>query len=78
MPQHHTVDARNLLCPMPLLRLQQASKSLPKGDTITIICTDPGVEYDIPAWCRIHEHTIIKGPERQGHPRHEITLTIQL
>lgn len=52
----HTLDARRLLCPMPVIRTQDKIKTLQPGDVLEIICTDPGAEADIPAWCRINGH----------------------
>jgi len=54
-----TLDARNLLCPLPVIRTQQAVEKLRHGQTLCIICTDPGVLHDIPAWCRVHGHEIV-------------------
>lgn len=56
---HFTLDARRLLCPMPVIRTQQRVETLAAGDTLDIICTDPGAQNDIPAWCRIHGHTLL-------------------
>lgn len=53
-----TVDARNLMCPMPVIRTQDAVAGLQPGDAVTVLCTDPGVVHDIPAWCRVHGHTV--------------------
>lgn len=53
------VNARRLLCPMPVIRLQDALEPLDEGDQVSITCTDPGVMNDIPAWCRINGHEII-------------------
>lgn len=39
---HFTLDARRLLCPMPVIRTQQRVETLANGDTLDIICTDPG------------------------------------
>lgn len=52
------VDARNLLCPMPVIRTQDAVAGCAAGDTLQVRCTDPGVVHDIPAWCRVHGHTV--------------------
>ncbi len=52
------VDARNLLCPMPVIRTQDAIAMCRPGDELQVLCTDPGVLHDIPAWCRVHGHTI--------------------
>jgi len=54
------VDARRLLCPMPVIRVQNAVKKLSPGSRVEAICTDPGALNDIPAWCRINGHKIIE------------------
>jgi tRNA 2-thiouridine synthesizing protein A len=53
------LDARRLLCPMPVIKAQDKIKELDNGDTLSITCTDPGVLQDIPAWCRIHGHEVL-------------------
>jgi tRNA 2-thiouridine synthesizing protein A len=53
-----TVDARNLLCPLPVIRTQDAVAGLQPGDALQVVCTDPGVLHDIPAWCRVHGHEV--------------------
>lgn len=53
------VNARRLLCPMPVIRLQDAIESIADNEQVQIICTDPGVLNDIPAWSRINGHKII-------------------
>ena len=52
------IDARRLLCPMPVIRLQDAVAQIPVGELVEITCTDPGAKNDIPAWCRINGHSI--------------------
>jgi TusA-related sulfurtransferase len=54
------VDARRLLCPMPVIRVQNQVKALPAGTRVEAICTDPGALSDIPAWCRINGHKLIE------------------
>ena len=53
------VNARNLLCPLPVIRTQNAVEDLPNGARVVVYCTDPGALNDIPAWCRIHGHRLI-------------------
>jgi len=55
----HTVDARRMLCPMPVIRAQNRIKTLAKGDILEVICTDPGAKNDVPAWCRINGHEVV-------------------
>lgn len=59
---HKTIqelDARRLLCPLPVIRTQDAIAQLNNGDLIKVISTDPGAKMDIPAWCRINGHEVI-------------------
>ena len=53
------LDATNLLCPMPVIRVQQTIKTLTPGAILTVRCTDPGTQQDIPSWCRVHGHELI-------------------
>jgi tRNA 2-thiouridine synthesizing protein A len=52
------VDARYLLCPLPVIRTQEHVGRLQPGDSVCVLCTDPGVLHDIPSWCRMHGHTV--------------------
>ncbi len=54
----HELDARRLLCPMPVIRTQDKIKTLAPGDVLTVTATDPGALSDIPAWCRINGHSV--------------------
>ena len=53
------VDARRLLCPLPVIRVQDRVAELAPGTEVEAVCTDPGVLHDIPAWCRINGHRVI-------------------
>ena len=59
MSSPHQLDARNLLCPLPVIRTQDKAAELQAGDVLEVICTDPGALNDIPAWCRIHGHQVL-------------------
>lgn len=63
---HHTLDARYLLCPLPVIRTQEKIRALARGDILEVVCTDPGVLADIPAWCRIHGHRHLESYEQDG------------
>ena len=70
----HELDARQLLCPLPVIRTQDAMAALAPGDILRVVCTDPGVMHDIPAWCRVHGHEVC-GIDRLDD---EITVTIRV
>ncbi len=68
------LDARRILCPLPVIRTQDAVARLSPGDVLRVIATDPGVVYDIPAWCKVHGHKVLAIEEG----REEIRLTIEV
>lgn len=53
------LDARHLFCPMPVIKVQNTIKSLQANDELMVYCTDPGAQYDVPAWCRVHGHQLL-------------------
>lgn len=63
---NYQLDARNSLCPMPVIKTQNKVNELEIGDTLEVTCTDPGALSDIPAWCRINGHQIIDSSENNG------------
>ncbi len=62
---HYELDVRRMLCPMPVIRSQDRIAQLQAGDTLAVICTDPGAKHDIPAWCRVNGHEIVSIEEQQ-------------
>jgi len=71
---HHTLDARRLLCPMPVIRTQNKVNELQPGDTLEVTCTDPGALNDIPAWCRINGHKILEIKKQNN----EVIVTVEV
>ena len=68
----YELDARRMLCPMPVIKTQNKVKELSVGDILDVVCTDPGALSDIPAWARIHGHEVIETAEKEG----EIIITV--
>jgi tRNA 2-thiouridine synthesizing protein A len=68
------LDARRLMCPMPVIKTQNAIKTMASGDKLQVTCTDPGVMQDIPTWCRINGHSVLKSDVID----HEYILTIEV
>ena len=56
----YTLDAKRMLCPMPVIRTQDKIKTLSVGDVLEVVCTDPGALNDVPAWCRINGHKVLE------------------
>jgi len=70
----HQLDARRLLCPMPVIRTQNYIKNLNSGDILEVTCTDPGALNDVPTWCRINGHKVINTDAAED----EIRITIEV
>lgn len=47
----HTLDARGLNCPLPILRTRKTLAGLQAGDVLEITATDPGSVKDLSAFC---------------------------
>ena len=61
----HTLNAKRMLCPMPVIRTQDKIKTLSNGDVLEVVCTDPGALQDVPAWCRINGHIVLETKETE-------------
>lgn len=47
-----TVDARGLLCPLPILKAKKALSAMQPGDVLEIITTDRHAVRDFQAFCK--------------------------
>lgn len=63
---HATLDTVGLLCPAPIMKTAERMDALEAGQVLELISDDPGVEVDMPAWCRSTGHEFL-GIERRGH-----------
>lgn len=70
----YRLDARNMLCPLPVIKTQDRAAELQRGDVLTVTCTDPGALNDIPAWCRINGHEVLDTED--GGDEVSITLKV--
>jgi tRNA 2-thiouridine synthesizing protein A len=46
------LNLEGLLCPIPVVKVSQAVKTMKVGDILEATATDPGVMADIPAWTK--------------------------
>ena len=56
----HTLDARGLSCPMPIVKTAQAIKTIPSGGLIEVLATDPGSVKDFAAWSRTTGNELVE------------------
>jgi tRNA 2-thiouridine synthesizing protein A len=59
MTQVTIIDARGLLCPLPVLRLRKALLMLPEGAELRLITTDAMTVVDVPHFCRQAGHVMM-------------------
>jgi len=60
-----TLDCYGLLCPVPIIQTAKKMKELAAGQVLEIVATDPGIQEDMPAWCRTTGHEFL-GMEEDG------------
>lgn len=52
------IDARDLICPLPVLKARKALKGLAPGGIIELDATDPAAEADFHAFCESTGHEL--------------------
>jgi tRNA 2-thiouridine synthesizing protein A len=68
------LDCRRLLCPLPVIRVQDQAATMAAGQELEAVCTDPGALHDIPAWCRINGHAVLE--TRSAGGEHVVVLRV--
>lgn len=53
------IDARGLLCPLPVLRLRKRLMPLAPGARVTLVATDRAALIDVPHFCAESGHRLI-------------------
>lgn len=67
-PPHvaHSLDARGLACPMPLLKAKQALAALEEGQYLQVFATDRGSVRDFHTFCQLSGHNLHSFQEQDG------------
>ena len=53
------VDARGLLCPLPVLRLRKRMQALAPGGVVRLLADDPAAHVDVPHFCAEAGHELL-------------------
>jgi tRNA 2-thiouridine synthesizing protein A len=56
---HEVLDCRGLLCPLPLLKTQQAVARLREGQVLEVLTTDPQSQSDLCGWAQLAGHEVV-------------------
>lgn len=62
----HTLDARGLNCPLPILRTKKAMATLQSGDILSVTATDPGSLKDLDSFCSQTGHEMLSSEQVDG------------
>ncbi|MCS7172479.1 MAG: sulfurtransferase TusA family protein [Armatimonadetes bacterium] len=57
-PADAVLDCRGLLCPLPLLKTQEALRGLHVGQVLEVLATDPQAEADLRNWAHLAGHEV--------------------
>lgn len=60
------VDARDLMCPMPVLAATKAMRFLEPGQVLKVLATDKGALSDIPAWAEDTDNELLSSGTEDG------------
>lgn len=60
------LDARGLKCPMPIVKTAQAMKTVPSGELLEVLATDPGSTADFAAWSRSTGNELVTSSVEDG------------
>lgn len=60
------LDAKNLACPMPIVKTKKAMDELAAGDILEVQATDKGALNDLTAWSKSAGHEMLANKEEDG------------
>ena len=66
------LDARGMICPLPVLKARKRLKSALPGSTLVVQVTDPGAPKDFEHFCSVTGVTLVSVADFPGYM--EITL----
>ena len=67
------LDLTGYRCPVPVIRLEAALRSLSKEAQLTVFADDPVAVIDIPLACREGGHDCARLPDREGFCVFQVT-----
>ena len=67
------LDARGLLCPLPVLKARKRLTALEPGQVLRVVADDPAAQIDIPHFCTEQGHELVAQTEIDS-PEYEYML----
>jgi tRNA 2-thiouridine synthesizing protein A len=65
-PPDADLDARGLLCPLPVLKARKRLAGLASGQVLRMLATDPAAVVDVPHFCAEAGHQLLGAVEAEG------------
>jgi tRNA 2-thiouridine synthesizing protein A len=62
----HELDAKGLLCPLPVLKARRAMREVATGGVLRVLATDPGAPADFKHFCETTGAELVFSSEEQG------------
>lgn len=53
------IDARGLLCPLPVLKARKRLAGMAPGQVLRLLATDPAAVIDVPHFCAQGGHSLL-------------------
>ncbi|WP_343504697.1 sulfurtransferase TusA family protein [Alloyangia pacifica] len=53
------LDARGLLCPLPVLKARKRLQRMGSGEVLRVVATDPAAVIDVPHFCNEAGHALV-------------------
>ncbi|MDC1198799.1 sulfurtransferase TusA family protein [bacterium] len=53
------LDARGLLCPLPVLKARKRLSALKAGESLRLLADDPAAVIDVPHFCAEQGHALV-------------------
>lgn len=66
IPIADSLDCRGLVCPMPVIKLSRAIKTIDKGAVLEMLATDPGSVPDVEAFQKQTGHQVVQQSQAEG------------
>ena len=66
------IDARGLLCPLPVLKARKKLLSMAPGQVLRVLATDPVAVIDLPHFCTETGHRFLSASQRADHTEYLI------
>lgn len=66
MAPPNQLDARNLICPLPVLKTKKALREIAPGATLEVLATDPNTPADMRAFVSARGHDLIEETSADG------------